>query len=355
MAGIRLQPEEPETTPQQQARAAAAAATTTDSLASDDDRSIAADSWSIKSEYGSTLDDDQRHADAAEALSSVNFRVSSDYSSDKEEPDADGGQSMLGLQSYWDAAYSDELTNFREHGHAGEVWFGDDVMEIVTSWTKDLCIEISQREMSVSDNDVKTEVNDHAGKYLSSWNVLDLGTGNGLLLHQLAKEGFSDLTGTDYSEGAVELAQHLSQRDGYPNICFMVDDILDTKLERQFKLVMDKGTLDAIGLHPDGPVKRVMYWDSVSKLVAPGGILVITSCNNTKDELLEEVENFNIRKSNLSRDGDDATNVLNSGSEAANRIDHPPFEYLSHVRTYPTFMFGGSVGSRVATVAFLRK
>jgi len=45
------------------------------------------------------------------------------YSSDKEEPDADGGgQSMLGLQSYWDAAYSDELTNFREHGHAGEVW-----------------------------------------------------------------------------------------------------------------------------------------------------------------------------------------------------------------------------------------
>ena len=73
MAGIKLAPEEPETTPQQQARA------TTDSLASDDDRSIAADSWSIKSEYGSTLDDDQRHADAAEALSSANFRVSSDY------------------------------------------------------------------------------------------------------------------------------------------------------------------------------------------------------------------------------------------------------------------------------------
>uniref|UniRef100_A0A1J3G6M4 Protein-lysine N-methyltransferase LC_TR15644_c1_g1_i1_g.53929 n=2 Tax=Noccaea caerulescens TaxID=107243 RepID=A0A1J3G6M4_NOCCA len=352
MAGIRLPPEESETTPQQQARAATV--TTTDSLASDDDRSIAADSWSIKSEYGSTLDDDQRHADAAEALSSVNFRVSSDYSSDKEEPDADGGgQSMLGLQSYWDAAYSDELTNFREHGHTGEVWFGDDVMEIVTSWTKDLCVAISQREMSVSDNGVKSEANDQADKYLSSWNVLDLGTGNGLLLHQLAKEGFSDLTGTDYSEGAVELAQHLSQRDGFPSIRFMVDDILDTKLQQKFKLVMDKGTLDAIGLHPDGPVKRVMYWDSVSKLVAPGGILVITSCNNTKDELLEEVENFNIRKLNLSTDGGDS--AANGSEAGANRIEHPPFEYLSHVRTYPTFMFGGSVGSRVATVAFLRK
>lgn len=35
-----------------------------------------------------------------------------------------------------------------------------------------------------------------------------------------------------------------------------VDDVLETKLEQQFKLVLDKGTLDAIGLHPDGPVKR---------------------------------------------------------------------------------------------------
>ncbi|KAH0938022.1 hypothetical protein HID58_005483 [Brassica napus] len=77
--------------------------------------------------------------------------------------------------------------------------------------------------------------------YLSCWNALDLGT--------------------------------VDQRMGY-----VVDDILDTILEGQFKLVMDKGTLDAIGLHPDDPVKRVMYWwDSVSKLVAPGGMLVIAS------------------------------------------------------------------------------
>ncbi|KAF3492598.1 hypothetical protein DY000_02053378 [Brassica cretica] len=70
-----------------------------------------------------------------------------------------------------------------------------------------------------------------------------------------------------------QLNTAVDQRMGY-----VVDDILDTILEGQFKLVMDKGTLDAIGLHPDGPVKRVMYWwDSVSELVAPGGMLVIAS------------------------------------------------------------------------------
>lgn len=35
-----------------------------------------------------------------------------------------------------------------------------------------------------------------------------------------------------------------------------VDDILETKLDKRFQLVLDKGTLDAIGLHPDGPMKR---------------------------------------------------------------------------------------------------
>ncbi|MFQ6633988.1 hypothetical protein Gotur_012295, partial [Gossypium turneri] len=158
---------------------------------------------------------------------------------------------------------------------------------------------------------------------------------------------FTDLTGTDYSEGAIDLAQSLADRDGFSNIKFLVDDILETKLDRQFQLVMDKGTLDAIGLHPDGPIKRIMYWDSVSKLLAPGGILVITSCNHTKDELVQEVENFNQRNIAISQEP-------SATKDQETHRDHPPFRYLNHVRTYPTFMFGGSVGSRVATVAFLR-
>nr|GMD97115.1 protein-lysine N-methyltransferase Mettl10-like [Ipomoea batatas] len=169
MAGMKLTPEESDTT---QVRPTAV----TD-LISDDVRSVAADSWSIKREYGSTLDDEQRHADATEALSAASYRAASDYSSDKEDQDAEGVSSMLGFQTYLDSAYADEFANSR----------------------------------------------------------------------------------------------NLANRDGFPDIKFLVDDILETKLDRKFQLVTDKGSLDAIGLHSDGPIKRIMYWDSISKLVAPVG------------------------------------------------------------------------------------
>lgn len=345
MAGIKLPPADEAVELPQQPRTPA-----TGDLISDDDRSIAADSWSIKSEYGSTLDDEQRHADATEALAAANLRPSSEYSSDKdEEENGDGISSMLGLQSYWDATYSDELANFREHGHSGEIWFGPEVMDTVVSWTKSLCIDISRRRVLSHVDGDKVEHNEHEVHELSSWSVLDLGTGNGLLLQELAKQGFSDLTGVDYSEGAMDLARGLADRDGFNNIKFLVDDVLDTKLEKQFQLVMDKGTLDAIGLHPDGHIKRLMYWDSVSKLVAPGGILVITSCNNTKDELVQEVENFNQRSAGAS-----INQEPDSPPEQEAVTSPPHFQYVDHVRSYPTFMFGGVVGSRVATVAFIR-
>ncbi|KAF9600799.1 hypothetical protein IFM89_012538 [Coptis chinensis] len=339
MAGIRWPPEDTEI---HQTRVASTA-----DLISDDDRSVAADSWSIKSDYGSTLDDDQRHVDASDALSS-GVRAASDYSSDKEAPDVDVEPSMLGLQSYWDATYADELANFHEHGHTGEVWFGADVMETVATWTKQLCSNISRGRMDNLDGDVgcESESVEQIASDMSMWSVLDIGTGNGLLLQGLAKQGFTDLTGVDYSEGAINLARNLAERDGFNSINFLVDDVLETKLERQFRLVMDKGTLDAIGLHPDGPMKRIMYWESVSKLVAPGGVLIITSCNHTKDELVQEVDNYNQRRFS-------ALDAEISNDQEAFK-DSSPFHYVSHVRSYPTFMFGGSEGSRVATVAFLR-
>lgn len=235
--------------------------------------------------------------------------------------------------------YSEDLANFQEHGHAGEIWFGADVMDTVAIWTKKLCVNFIQGGTSSANDNNNCEVEEHFLNYP----ILDLGTGNGLLLQALAKQGFSNLTGTDYSEGAIELARNLAARDGFTAISFLVDDVLETKLDRKFKIITDKGTLDAIGLHPDGRAKRLMYWESVSNLVEPGGLVVITSCNHTRNELLQEVEDFNAKKSAK----EDAAGTGVSGA-------HQIFRYLDHVQTYPTIMFGGVEGSQVCTVAFQR-
>ncbi|XP_038701303.1 protein-lysine N-methyltransferase EFM4-like isoform X2 [Tripterygium wilfordii] len=301
MAGIQIPPDESDVSLQQQLLTRVTGA---GNLVSDDERSVAADSWSIKSDYGSILDDEQRHADAAEALSFGNFHTASDYR------------------------------------------FGVDVMDVVTSLTKSLCIEISQVQMPNLVDDTTSELVEQGDKCLSEWSVLDIGTGNGILLQELAKLGFCDLTGIDYSEAAIDLAQSLAVHDGFSNIKFLVDDVLETKMERQFQVVVDKGTLDVIGLHPDGPIKRVIYWDSVSKLLAPGGIFVITSCKSTEDELVQEVETYSQRKIKATRHPE------NPKDQEGCR--DPPFKYYSHVRTHRTFMFDGVVESRVATVAFLR-
>ncbi|KAL6626619.1 hypothetical protein ACP70R_030345 [Stipagrostis hirtigluma subsp. patula] len=336
MAGIRWPPEDPEIFPSRMVGTGVWAvvggggpAGPPGEMASDDDRSVAADSWSIKSDYGSTLDDEQRYADTAEVLlnsasvssatapsASAAAHPSSDFSFDKDVPDAnDGEPPMLGLQNFQDGAYADDLANFHERSHADD-WFGTEAMDVLVGWTRNLC----------------------SSKDLPSCSVLDIGTGSGRLLQQFAKQGFTDLTGIDYSEGAIELARNLAIHDGFENINFLVDDVLESKLERRFELVMDEGTLDAIGLHPDGPVKRMMYWQSVAGLVSPGGILVITSCSRTKDELVQEVENFNQRKLGA------------MGSEGLPASDAAVFNYLDHLQSYPSVD-----SSCITTVAFQHK
>ncbi|CAO2185401.1 unnamed protein product [Urochloa humidicola] len=248
MAGIRWPPEDPEIFPSRMVSSGVwIPAVPPGEMASDDDRSVAADSWSIRSDYGSTLDDEQRYADTAEVLlasssasaaaapsASVAVNPSSDFSFDKDVPDSsDVEPPLLVMQNFQDGSYAEDLANFHERSHADD-WFGTEVMDVRVGWTRNLC----------------------SSKDLPSCSVLDIGTGSGRLLQQLAKQGFSDLTGIDYSEGAIELARNLAIHDGFEHINFLVDDVLESKLERRFELVMDEGTLDAIGLHPDGPVKR---------------------------------------------------------------------------------------------------
>lgn len=63
-------------------------------------------------------------------------------------------------------------------------------METVASWTKSLCSDVSQGRFPNQADNVKSPSVEQDSKFLTSWSVLDIGTGNGLLLQELAKEGY---------------------------------------------------------------------------------------------------------------------------------------------------------------------
>ena len=59
-------------------------------------------------------------------------------------------------------------------------------MDTVAVWTKNLC-NIIPGGISCGDDSIKCEVDE---KVFSNYPVLDVGTGNGLLLQALAKQGY---------------------------------------------------------------------------------------------------------------------------------------------------------------------
>uniref|UniRef100_A0A8B9UAD7 EEF1A lysine methyltransferase 2 n=1 Tax=Anas zonorhyncha TaxID=75864 RepID=A0A8B9UAD7_9AVES len=70
------------------------------------------------------------------------------------------GPSALGTKPHWDAAYERELRFFQDTGDAGEIWFGEESMVRVIRWLE------------------KQKVSHDSP-------VLDIGTGNGVLLVEL--------------------------------------------------------------------------------------------------------------------------------------------------------------------------
>lgn len=49
---------------------------------------------------------------------------------------------------------------------------------------------------------------------------------------------FSDLTGTDYSEGAIDLARNLADRDGFSSIRFLVCQNIETDRKQQLSIIL---------------------------------------------------------------------------------------------------------------------
>lgn len=128
--------------------------------------------------------------------------------------------------------------------------------------------------------------------------IVDLGCGNGHLLLELANEGYKSLAGIDYSESAIVLAKSVAKERELEWIQYDAVDFLSNPqwFKHTFQVVLDKGTYDAISLHPDQieakkqgkPGPREKYVESVHAMInKESGLFLITSCNWTMEELIE--------------------------------------------------------------------
>ncbi|KAG0294137.1 hypothetical protein BGZ98_001882 [Dissophora globulifera] len=279
-------------------------------------------------------------------------------------PQPDFGPSKLGTKDYWDKVYDREVNNYKDHGDIGEIWFGEDSAMKMVDW-----------------------VEEHYDSDKETCSVLDLGCGNGHLLLDLAELGFEDLTGIDYSPAAIELARAVATDKELDNVIrYEAVDFLAEKetLEwctrqaasaagsggeegpKRFKVLLDKGTYDAISLHQknkrdaadaaaaaatsssadetlDAPSESKSNKDTtvvlaedddnmeeladrypkrVAAMMQDDGRLLITSCNWTQAELIQRFAQV--------------------------------FEYDSHLK-YPTFTFGGVKGQTISSVVFKKK
>ena len=227
--------------------------------------------------------------------------------------------SPFGSKEYWDTTYTSELSQHLSSPEApstSTVWFSDtSAAEKVTSYL-------------VS----------HAPPRAS---MLDLGTGNGGMLFQLREELGSDkagrMLGVDYASAGVELARGLGRQRGYAEVGFKTWDIfkgdrgevMTGEQKDGWDVVLDKGTFDAVSLSEerDGEQQErrrcEIYPDKAAELVRLGGMLVVTSCNWTEEELQGWFDGV-------------------GGLAVHHRIK------------YPSFSFGGGQGQSVCTVVFRR-
>ncbi|KAI5706692.1 hypothetical protein M8J75_010505 [Diaphorina citri] len=163
--------------------------------------------------------------------------------------------SVLGTIDHWNKEYSESIERFEDYGDIGEIWFGRDCMKRIVQWMS------SSNLVSKSDN------------------IVDLGCGNAALLIDLEKAGFTNLTGVDYSEEAIQLAQLIKEKENLVNIQLKVQDLLADDIPANvYNIAVDKGTYDAISLNPNDPAsKRKTYIRNVHTMIRPDGLFILTS------------------------------------------------------------------------------
>lgn len=127
------------------------------------------------------------------------------------------------------------------------------------------------------DDDLAEELNKRG---IIEGRLLDLGTGpatQALVLHKL---GNFEITATDISKNAIERARKkfLSENTNSSRIKFMVDDILNSKLESAvFDYIFDRGCFHVIA-----PSDRERYVFQVNRILSDCGILFLKTFSKSE-------------------------------------------------------------------------
>lgn len=99
---------------------------------------------------------------------------------------------------------------------------------------------------------------------------LDLGTGPGTQAVKLANNGFEVIIGSDISEIVIKRNKKLYEQK-YPNLKFIVDDILDSNFnDNFFDYIFDRGCF-----HVFPPKDRLRYCNQIKRILKPDGILFL--------------------------------------------------------------------------------
>ena len=232
-------------------------------------------------------------------------------------------QRLIVLYS-WQKTYALELQNHTsDPTDIGTVWFSDSAAE-------EKVLDFLSSEAS------------SLGLNSASNTFLDLGCGNGSMLFALREEEWKGpMVGVDYAAECLELARSVAAGKGLGSgegeVRFEVWDVLRDAVpvaaesgwmpEGGFDVVLDKGTFDAISLSAelDAHGRRVCegYKERVEGLVRRGGVLLVTSCNWTEEELEKWLTGGDL--------------------DVVGRVQ------------YPSFSFGGRKGQTISTVCFRRQ
>lgn len=113
---------------------------------------------------------------------------------------------------------------------------------------------------------------------IKSGTALDIGAGAGTQAIELAKRGF-EVIGTDISLSAVKNAEMNSEELNL-NLSFLQDDILNSKLNKQFDVVCDRGCC-----HVFPPETIPDYVRKLKALVKPEGYLLLKCYSHLESEI----------------------------------------------------------------------